>query len=245
MDKDASVNFICMKWGAKYGPEYVNRLYKMIQANINRTFCLTCFTDDDEGISEDVRVQPLLPLGLPKGLPERGWNKLATLGSDIGGLQGQVIFLDLDVVITGGLDDFFDYPGDFLIIRDTKFRTKPIGNSSVYRFTVGRYTAVLDDFINDFAWIRNNFRNEQAYLSYAINKLGELEFWPQTWCPSFKYHCMKPWPLGLFKDPELPEDAKIVIFHGHPLPDEAIQGITTKWIRPVRPTGWVSDYWLN
>lgn len=245
MSVEKTANFICMKWGDKYGPEYVNRLYRMIDRNIQRDFSLTCFTDREEGIDKAVRVQPLLPLGLPEGLPERGWNKLATLAQDIGGLSGQVIFLDLDVVITGTLDDFFDYPGEFLIIRDSKFRTKPIGNSSVYRFSVGRYASVLEDFIDNFDWVRKNFRNEQAYLSYAIHKLGELEFWPKGWCPSFKYHCMKPWPAGLFLDPQLPEGSRIVIFHGHPLPQEAIDGKTAKWIRPVRPTAWVADYWLR
>ena len=234
-----------MKWGTKYGPDYVNRLHRMIAKNIERDFQITCFTDDGNGIDPDVRVMPLLPLGLPEGLPERGWNKLATLAEGIGGLQGQVVFLDLDVVITGSLDDFFELPGEFLIIRDSKFRTKPIGNSSVYRFEIGRFASVLDDFVKNFDWVRKNFRNEQAYLSYAIHKLGHLQFWPDGWCPSFKYHCMKPWPMGLFKDPELPAGAKIVIFHGHPLPDEAINGVTTKWIRPVRPTAWVADYWLS
>jgi len=240
-----TAQFICMKWGAKYGPEYVNRLHRMISRNITRDFRLTCFTDDGEGVDPDVDIQPLLPLGLPKGLPERGWNKLATLGPGIGGLEGEVLFLDLDVVITGSLDEFFDYPGEFLIIRDVKFRSKPVGNSSVYRFTVGRYQQVLQNFVDNFDWVRDNFRNEQAYLSYAINKLGELEFWPSAWCPSFKYHCMKLWPLGLFRDPELPDGAKAVIFHGHPLPDEAIKGQTHKWIRPVRPTPWVARYWLD
>jgi len=245
MKPDETAQFICMKWGDKYGAEYVNRLYKMIASNIKRNFCLTCFTDDAVGVNSNVKIEPLLPLGLPEGLPERGWNKLATLGENIGGLQGQVLFMDLDVVITGGLDELFDYPGEFLIIKDSKFRTRSVGNSSVYRFTVGRYAPVLENFIRDFDWVRKKFRNEQAYLSYAVNQLGELDFWPESWCPSFKYHCMKPWPSGLFKDPELPQGSRVVIFHGHPLPQEAIEGVSSKWYRPVRPTSWVADYWLD
>ena len=26
-------NVICVKWGTKFGPEYVNRLYKMVEKN--------------------------------------------------------------------------------------------------------------------------------------------------------------------------------------------------------------------
>ena len=30
------VNVICMKWGTKYGPESVNRLYKGVQRHLKR-----------------------------------------------------------------------------------------------------------------------------------------------------------------------------------------------------------------
>ena len=239
------MQFICMKWGEKYGADYVNRLYAMIARNTSRRFSLTCFTERKEGIREEIAIRPLPPLGLPPGLPERGWNKLATLQTGLGGLSGAVIFLDLDVVITGTLDEFFDLPGAFRIIRDAKFRKRLIGNSSVYRFEIGRFADVLDHFVANFDWVRKTFRNEQAYLSWAIHQRGELQFWPKAWCPSFKYHCVKPWPVSYWQDPELPEDARVVIFHGHPLPDEAMQGKTHKWYRPIRPTPWIGNYWTE
>jgi len=239
-----AVNIICMKWGDKYGPDYVNRLYSMIKRNISRSFLLTCFTDNGDGIDTCVSIKALPELGLPANLPERGWNKLATLASGLGGLQGDVLFLDLDVVIVSSIDDLFSYPGKFLIIKDQKLQRKRIGNSSVYRFEISRYQSVLDDFKNNFEWVKNNFRNEQAYLSYAIDKLGELEFWPESWCPSFKYACVAPWPLSYVKAPRLPSNSKVVIFHGHPLPDEAIIGKTHNWYRPIRPTKWIREHWV-
>ena len=39
---------------------------------------------------------------------------------DFGGLSGTTLFLDLDVVIVGGLDVFFSQPGNFLIAHDKK-----------------------------------------------------------------------------------------------------------------------------
>jgi hypothetical protein len=36
-DTDAPLrNVICMKWGTKYGPEYVNRLYAMVRRHLTR-----------------------------------------------------------------------------------------------------------------------------------------------------------------------------------------------------------------
>lgn len=237
------VNIICMKWGSKYGANYVNTLYAMIARHISLPFQLTCFTDDANGIDPHVQIRDLPALELPQGAPERGWNKLTTLQTNLGGLSGDVLFLDLDVVIVDNIDEFFSYPAKFAIIRDAKLQHRMIGNSSVYRFEVGRYESILEKFRQQYAEIQQNFRNEQAYLSHETHARGELTFWPDRWCPSFKYHCMQPWPLAYVKDAKMPEGAKIIIFHGHPEPHEAIQGITHKWYRPVRPTQWVADYW--
>lgn len=237
------VNIICMKWGSKYGANYVNTLYAMIARHITLPFQLTCFTDDPNGIDSRVRICELPTLELPAGAPERGWNKLTTLQADLGGLTGDVLFLDLDVVIVANIDELFSYPAEFAIIRDAKLQRRLIGNSSVYRFKVGRYQEILDKFRQQYAEIQQTFRNEQAYLSHEIHQRGELSFWPEAWCPSFKYHCMQPWPLAYFQDAKIPAGAKIIIFHGHPEPHEAIQGITHKWYRPVRPTQWVADHW--
>ena len=32
--KKSVVNIVCMKWGKKFGPQYVNRLYKMVEKNL-------------------------------------------------------------------------------------------------------------------------------------------------------------------------------------------------------------------
>ena len=45
--------FIAIKWGKKYGPEYLNRLYGMVARNINPPFEFFCLTDDSAGIRPD------------------------------------------------------------------------------------------------------------------------------------------------------------------------------------------------
>lgn len=103
-------HILCMKWGTKYGPEYVNRLYAMVRRHLLSGFRFTCLTDDPRGIRSEVECQPIPALDLPEGIPERGWNKLAAFSADLYGLRGTALFLDLDVVIVGGLDPFFDHP---------------------------------------------------------------------------------------------------------------------------------------
>ena len=239
----STVNIICMKWGRKYGPEYVNKLHGMIKRNLKSPFLLTCFTDNSDGINQDIRICTLPKLKLPENAPERGWNKLSTLQEGLGGLSGEVLFLDLDVVIVGNIDSFFTYTADFAIIKDAKLKRQITGNSSVYRFKIGEHEGILSRFEEDFERIKKQHRNEQAYLSHEIDKKDMLSYWPESWCPSFKYHCMKPWPINYFSDPVIPPEAKIIIFHGHPEPHEAVAGLTHKWYRPVRPTSWIEKYW--
>lgn len=113
-------NVICMKWGSKYGPEYVNRLYAMVRRHLTGDFRMVCLTDDSHGIRAEVACFPIPALELPPGIPERGWTKLATFSADLHGLRGTALFLDLDVVIVGPLDGFFTQPGEFVIIHDYK-----------------------------------------------------------------------------------------------------------------------------
>ena len=63
---------LCMKWGTKYGPEYVNRLYAMVRRHLRGDFEFVCLTDNDEGVRSEVRCLPIPSLELPAGIPERG-----------------------------------------------------------------------------------------------------------------------------------------------------------------------------
>jgi len=240
-----AVNIICMKWGNKFPPDYVNRLYGMVDRNITIPFVFTCFTDISQGINPEVNIQPIPKLDLPQNIPERGWKKLSVLSKDFGGLSGKTLFLDLDVVIVDNIDCFFSYQGDFLIAHDKKRPKKLEGNSSVFRFNIGEHNEVLSNFEENFSSIRQEVRHEQAYLSREIHKKGQLNFWPDEWVPSFKYKCAPNWLLSWFKAPTVPPQAKIIIFHGLPNPPEAIEGDSGKWYRHIQPSPWIKEYWTE
>ncbi len=234
----------CMKWGSLYGPEYVNTLYSMVKRNLTYDFNMVCFTDDSKGIREEVTCYPIPEFDLPENLPERMWKKLTTLKEDLYGLKGMALFLDLDIVIVDNIDCFFDIEGEFRIIKDPDMKYWRItGNSSVYRFEVGKHGYVFDDFVANFDEIRKKHRNEQEYLTWAIYEKGHLQYWPKEWCPSFKYHCHSKIPFNFWKKPFIPEGSKIIIFHGEINPHKAIRGGWGKWYRYVRAAPWVAEYW--
>jgi len=234
---------ICMKWGTKYGAEYVNRLYNMVNRHTTLPFKMVCLTDDSTGIDPAVQCLPIPPLALPEGSPERGWNKLSTFEPELYGLQGNALFLDIDIVIVDNMDCFFTHEGDFLIIHDWKRPWRITGNSSVYRFKLGAFPQLMPYFRANFDEIRSKFRNEQAYLSWYVQQQGKLSYWPADWCKSYKYHCLRPIPFAYWQPPIKPEKAKIIVFHGEINPPDAINGGGGKWYRHVLPSQWIKDEW--
>ena len=154
------------------------------------------------------------------------------------------MFLDLDIVIVDSLDPFFDYPGEVCIIKEWARPNEPTGNSSVYRFEAGAHPYVLERFVRDHDSIRHQVSNEQEYISREIAGRGTLTYWPDAWCPSFKHHCLPRFPMNWLREAPLPAGARVVIFHGHPKPDEAAAGCCHKLWRKVRPTQWVARHYV-
>ena len=232
-----------MKWGEKFPATYVNRLYGMVSRNLSLPFRFVCFTENSQDIRDEVEIHALPELDLPANAPERGWRKLTVFKKGFGGLKGKTLFLDLDVVIVESLDEFFTHPGEFLIAHDKKNPGKVEGNSSVFRFEIGQYPEILEYFEKNSELVKSEVRHEQAYLSREIHKLGKLKYWPDEWVPSFKYRCCPSWVKSWFQAPFIPQNAKIIIFHGLPNPPEAIKGISGKWYRHIKPSPWIGKYW--
>lgn len=250
MNADISLNtpsdervVLCMKWGTKYGPEYVNRLYAMVRRHLRGDFRFVCLTDRSEGILPEVQCLPIPPLDLPPGIPERGWTKLTTFEADLHGLQGTALFLDLDVVIVDDITPFFEQPGEFLIIHDWKRPWRITGNSSVYRFRLGAHADMLAYFRTHFEQVRAEVRNEQAYLSNFLHQQGRLSYWPKEWCISWKYHCIPRFPTNYWRTPAPAPGTRIIIFHGVMNPPDALAGRNNGNWRHAKPAPWIADHW--
>lgn len=240
------VNIICMKWGPAYGPEYVNRLYGMVSRNLTHSYRFVCFTDDATGVREEVEVKPMPDLGLSPDTSNRNWNKwkkLTTWDRQLADLTGKTLFIDLDVVIVDNIDCFIEYDAEFAIIHDELRPERRVGNSSVYLYHIGHFPQILDRFRREADTIHRNFSNEQHYLSHEMDEIGKLTFWPDEWCPSYKYRCVGSWPKSWFRTPIKPEGAKIIIFHGDPNPPGAIAGKRKKPLRFIRPAPWLQEHW--
>ena len=235
-------NVICIKWGTKFSSEYVNCLYKMVEKNLTIPHRFVCFTDDSEGILEEIETRALPELN-DAGLPEKAWKKLGLFTNQLADLEGEALFLDLDVVIRDNINCFFEQEGEFFIIKDWDFPNDIIGNSSVFKFKVNCHQDIIDNFYKEGKDIRKRYKNEQAFLSHQMYNKGLLKYWNKSWCVSFKRNCLQPFPLNFFKQAKEPKTAKIVVFHGRPNPEQARKGFWGKGgLRYVKPVKWLDKY---
>ena len=97
------VKFITLKWGNKYGPEYVNRLYNSIKKTYGGPFEFYCFTDDASGLlcnTIDIAT-----------LPNHGSKVFTAAKLDLFNelpFEGPYALLDLDILILRDLKEYFD-----------------------------------------------------------------------------------------------------------------------------------------
>lgn len=110
---------ICMKWGERYPAHFANRLYNMVRRNVTGDLRFVCFTDDKEGLLPEVEYQPLPPIELPEKYRWWPWRKISLWQAGLGGLEGEVLFLDVDLIVTGNMDPFWEFhPGEMCIAEN-------------------------------------------------------------------------------------------------------------------------------
>lgn len=257
------VHIISILWGRKYTEKDVNRLYAMIRRQTSREVLFHVFTDEAlPDLDPTILKHPEPGLQTTAEHARYNYRKEAALCDDhLGGLEGQrVFFFDLDVLIMEELDSLFDYPMDdrFYIINDWNTKGDHVGQASCYSFVVGTLGFVKRYFEENAIAVIDRFGTaSQEYLSDQVSqKFGQLNFWPEQWCQSFRFHCL-PWaPLRHFKIPHKPAlGTKVLVFHGHPDLEDAINGTWGKpsehksakgWKKIYKrclPTPWVGEYW--
>lgn len=244
-------NIVCLKWGTRYPAQYTNILYRSVLRSTTHPVRFVCVTDDPTGLDEGIDAQPIPP---NPGYPEDRWPniflKLAILQDGYANLEGPTLFMDVDVVIMGNIDAFFEYaPGENCIIHNwierhkTIFRKRPnIGNSSIFRFEAGKSGYIYQDFLDHFDEANNTaiYPTEQAFLTHAMK---HVKWWPEAWVASYKRRCRPAFPFNLLHPPKEPK-TKILVFHGNPDPDQAIAGFKGKKMHHFTlPAPWIEKYW--
>lgn len=241
---------LCMKWGTQYGVDFVNQLYNGTKANITGDFRFICLTDDGAGLNPAIEALPLPDIKLGDAKFMSGWRKISSFSPALTkspyNVDGTVVFFDVDMIITDNIDGFWEYePNNFCIIENWTQKGRGIGNSSVYRYELNEMHHIFDDFEAHYDEIYTQHDNEQMYLTRMVAKTQDVKWWPESWCKSFKVHCMPPRLLRGILTPKMPAECKILVFHGPPKPTDAAIG---NWVkhngqrRIMRPAPWIKNY---
>jgi len=242
---------LCMKWGTLYPAEYVNVLFKACQSHITGDFRFVCLTSEPEGLLPEVKVFPIPDIGLEhRHYYDGAWPKIGVFSQSLYGLQGRCLFIDLDTVILSSLDPFFDVPGPLVAINNAPWSNgalPPRTMSSVFAFDIGTLGHVVERLQDDRDAIVAKHKIEQEYLHHAVEG---IQYWPQEWLVSFKYHLRQPLLVDRFLPPKSPPpDAKLVIFHGRPRPIDLVRPPKGNWERfPHYGRGqvdWMVNYWTK
>lgn len=243
---------LCMKWGTLYSAEYVNVLHNACKKNISGDFRFVCLTDNSDGLQEGIESYPIPDIGLEERHYYHGaWPKIAVFSENLYGLQGRALFIDLDTVIWGSLDELFEVSGELVAInnavwdRNQSKAPKARTMSSVFAFDLGKLGYVVNQLQVNRDILIEKHDIEQEYLHHTVKN---IVYWSPEWLSSFKYHLRQPLLLDRLKPPHQPRDNnKLIIFHGNPRPIDLIRPADNNWGRfPHYGKGsvdWMVDYW--
>jgi hypothetical protein len=234
------VNVICLKWGTKFEPEYVNNLFAAINRHSTVPIKLHCFTDSDVGLNKDgIEIHPL---PYDTGL-EGWWNKLYLFSKDLPIPVGEtIVFFDLDTLVTGNIDDILsvDVP-NLVALRDfysglvDSVRGNNNMGSGFMMWKHGAHTHIWDRFIKNPKKVIQSIHphGDQRWIQMnAPDRLYWQDIFPNR-VVSFKVHCRD----------GLPKDASVVCYHGKPSVLESITQKTKSWKWEINPAPWVLEHW--
>jgi len=255
------LTIVCWKWlpehkskhpekRAAFSCEHVNRLYRMLERNLTRPFELVCVTDNRCGLDSAVRTLNI----------DRHFGEYKELGGCYRRLKAfsqmpalvcfgkSFVSMDIDVVITGNLDELLVW--DEFRIWEDKWRRRTPYCGSLWAMKAGAREKVWEEFKTDpgkavqKAAGMKYIGTDQAHVSACL--------WPgeQVWSIrdgvyNFNTQVRRSRSrividgdgnkkLDIGRPGELPEDAKIVFFNGKYDPSQV-------WLQ--KKYDWIGDLW--
>lgn len=189
---------VMVRVGTKYTADYVHILSDMLARNLSELEVTPwCVTDDPQSLPEDVQ-----PIAADPRYPG-WWQKVRLFSGDMPWGEGdRILYVDLDTVITGRLEELIQTKG---IIKDWSYDSF---NSSVMVWDHGEYRSVYERLDP------NDIPPNMGDQDWITQQAPSFPILPAEWCLSYR---------GSAREAP-PEDAKVVCFHGDPKPRDIPYG---------------------
>lgn len=232
------LNIVCLKWGTKYGPEYVNRLYSMCKKFYTNPFKFYCATDDSNGIRQEVKILDLEKFQVPEG---KWGGKVFTAEKIklINNFDAKTLLLDLDILI---LDDITSY------VDGIELHDKPyvIHNEWADQNNIKRNYGKITCDVNSSFVIGNEkstnalnhklFNNNYDYYALKYKSLDKTIFYRFKWDVNFhedkklvySFNGGASWPDDMQRGKYRP-DYKICLFNNSHGVGDDIHDSNTSW----------------
>ena len=219
------LNVICLKHGTKYGPEYVNNLYNMIQRHLTVPFRFVCFTENAYDLNQKIEV-----LSLSNNKLSGWWWKPYLFKKGHFDNTDTNLFFDLDMVIIKNIDNIATYlPNHFVGLQDVgrvfKRGQDRLG-SAVMKWPANQYSEIWE-LLESTPQYATQFHGDQDYI-WAFHK-DKIKFFPEKWIVSYKWEVRDRSELvrvnsrfnfDTIKDVRPDPDTSVLAFHGSPDPHE-------------------------
>lgn len=194
--------FACvLKLGGDYLPEHVRLLAAQVKRHTSVDHEFVCFTDSIEHIPgvRSIRLENNWP----------GWWSVP----EVFRCDGPTVVVGVDTMITGNIDQLFQIANnceknEFWMIHSFRIPRRTISGIMVYN--------------HDWSWLYKEFDYEKVSKQlrgeedYTLSKLKERGIKPKILQREFQG--IYSWKRNCRKG--IPEDCKVLVFHGHPRPFE-------------------------
>jgi hypothetical protein len=221
--------FITWLWGDKYNESHVRKLAAGLRRHCRADYRFAVVSNVKLNLPEFER----LPIADPDLTDRHCFCRLRMFDPTWQawhGFDGRIVSLDLDMVITGELDNLFHREDTFLILQNVNSSNPNPFNCSVMMLRAGQHADVWSDFTVEkasTAWSTLGgfgFSDDQCWIWH---KLPDAAGW-RGGKDSGIYAFQKPgWPGGN----ELPNDARMVVFFGKRKPEFFVN------------LPWVKEHW--
>jgi hypothetical protein len=219
------LNVVSYKWGEKYSPEYWNVLRASVKRNLNIPHRFIVICDNDVGLDKKIET---IPMDMGKDFFDF-WTKMTIFRPRPFGIDGRILLLDVDTVITGNLDAIIAFDDDFYTYPNWWSKDIAFG---VTLMNAGSRRILWDLFVADPQKIMNQYTSDEAFITGVFPK---EKYFPKPWIRSYKAHCS----TTDGRAGGVPEGCKFICFHGKPDPHQVITGRSGQY----GPDTWIADYW--
>lgn len=203
------------KYRSVFTADHVNIAAAMVARNTTLPVRFVCITDDSRGIAPHIRTIKLWDNPAPEYGNSTRPNCLCRLRAFSAEMVDllkteKLVWLDLDMVVTGNIDNILGAPEDFAMWGDTHPRLRQY-NGSLCVMKPGAYSFVWDDFKGlqslQQAHAAGFFGSDQAWISYKMGH-EHRKFTTEDGVYSYKNHYREMNKIAMI------EGCSLVFFHG-------------------------------